>query len=174
MPRAVRRPEEKDEEVLVDRMPKKARPFVDRLTQQLLAFADTTVQEAGARRYFLARGVEYAVIFVDHGRAMADVLAPRPGGTSGTQAHGLRARVHAGAHREGWVLVPLEADEDVRAAVELARMGYEDVLGEAPSPAVRKERPLESFAAAAQAGERKGAARRDKPGKAAVKRGRGG
>jgi len=127
-------------------MPAKARPLVEQLTRQLLEFADTAVQEGGARRYFLARGVEFAVIFVDHGRAMADVLAPRPGGTSGASPRGLARRVHAGAHREGWVLVPLEADEDVRAAVELARMGYEDILGEAPGAAVRKERPLESFA----------------------------
>jgi hypothetical protein len=157
----VRRPEEKDEEVLVDRMPRKARPFVDRLSKELLAFAGTTLQESGARRYFLARGVEFAVVFVDHGRAMADVLAPRPGGASGGAARGLRERMHAGAHREGWVMVPLETDEDVRAAVELARLGYEEVMGEAPSPAVRKERPLESFG-----GEKAGGARRkSKPAK---------
>jgi hypothetical protein len=152
----MRRPEEKDEEVLVDRMPRKARPFVEKLTAELLEFSETTVQESGARRYFLARGVEFAVIFVDHGRAMADVLAPRPGGTSGSKSRGLSDRVHAGAHREGWVMVPLEADDDVRAATELARMGYEELMGRAPSPAVRRERPLESFGKAAGAKPKKG------------------
>lgn len=144
----MRRPEEKDEEVLVDRMPKQARPLVEALTEELLGLADTSLEEAGARRYFRARGVEFVVLFVDHGRAMADILAPRPGGTSGSRTRGLGERVHAGRHREGWVLVPIEGEEDVKAAVELARMGYEDVLGEAPGPAVRKERPLESFGGA--------------------------
>lgn len=128
-------------------MPKKALPLVEQLTKELLGFAETALEEGGARRYFRAKGVELAVIFVDHGRLMADILAPRPGGTSGAGARGLAERVHAGRHREGWVLVPIEGEEDVKAAVELARMGYEDILGQAPAPAVRKERPLESFAA---------------------------
>ncbi len=159
----MRRPEEKDDEILVDRMPPEAAPFVEQLTKELRGFADTALQESGARRYFLARGIEFAVIFVDHGRAMADVLAPRPGGTSGSASRGLRERVHAGAHREGWVLVPLESEEDIRAAVELARLGYRDILGEPPSPAVRSERPLESFGPAAGRGGSPPGAKRGSP-----------
>lgn len=145
------RPEDKDEEITVVRIPAKARPFVEELTKRLLEFAETTVEEQRGRRYVLARGVEFATIFVDHGRAMADVRAPRPGSVSASSVSSLRHRMHEGAHREGWVMVPLETREDVAAAVELARMGYEEVLGLAPAPAVRKERPLESFAEPASA-----------------------
>lgn len=140
----MKRPSDKDEELETALQDPQARARVERLTERLLSFAETTSKEEDNRRYFFARGHEFAVVMVDHGRALVDIRAPRPGTLS--QDHpSLRQRMHEGAHREGWVLVPLETEDDIRAAEEIARMGYEEVLGMAPTIAVRKERPLEAF-----------------------------
>lgn len=144
----VKRPSEKDEEFEVAQVDAKSRELIEAVTKQLLSFAETTSQEEDHRRYFFARGHEFAAILIEHGRALVDVKAPRPGSVAVPRAGGLRQRMHEGAHREGWVLVPLETEEDVRAAVELASLGYEEVLGQAPTVAVRKERPLDFFMSA--------------------------
>jgi hypothetical protein len=124
----VKRPSEKDEEFEVAQVDATSRELIEAITKQLLSFAETTSQEEDHRRYFFARGHEFAAILIEHGRALVDVKAPRPGSVAVPRAGGLRQRMHEGAHREGWVLVPLETEEDVRAAVELASLGYEEVL----------------------------------------------
>jgi hypothetical protein len=143
----MKRPSDKDEELEPRLTDPAARARVETLTQRLLSFAETTSKDEDNRRYFFARGHEFAQIFADHGKALVDVRAPRPGSQrdGGT---GLRERMHQGAHREGWVLVPLDTDDDIRAAEKMAALAYEEVLGMAPTIAVRKERPLESFASA--------------------------
>jgi len=140
----LKRPAEKDEEFEPSLADPAARARVEALTERLLALSETTSKEEDNRRYFFARGHEFAAILSDHGRALVDVRAPRPG-LRGGSTPALRERMREGAHREGWVLVPLDTEEDIRAAEEIARLGYEEVLGLAPTVAVRKERPLESF-----------------------------
>jgi len=142
----MKRPSDKDEEFEPRLEDPAARARVEALTQQLLSFAETTSKEEENRRYFFARGHEFAAVIVEHGKALVDVRAPRPGSQrdGGT---GLRERMHQGAHREGWVLVPLDTEDDIRAAEKMAVLAYEEVLGMAPTIAVRKERPLETFAA---------------------------
>lgn len=146
----MKRPSDKDEEFEPRLTDPAARVRVEALTQHLLAFAETTSKEEDNRRYFFARGHEFAAILVDHGKALVDVRAPRPG-SSRDPGTGLRERMHQGAHREGWVLVPLDTDDDIRAAEKMAVLAYEEVLGAAPTVAVRVERPLESFGAPAKA-----------------------
>lgn len=145
----MRRPEEKDEELELPALSTSARKLADKLEARLLEFAETTVKEEGNRRYYLARGHEFAVIAVDHGRPLVDVKVPRPGSIAGASALRMKRRLHEGAHREGWVYVPLDNEEDVRAALEFCRQGYEEVLGTAPTLAVRKEKPLTFFDAPA-------------------------
>ena len=140
----MKRPAEKDEEFEPSLADPAARARVEALTERLLSLAETTSKEEDNRRYFFARGHEFAAILSDHGRALVDIRAPRPGQRAASTP-ALRARMREGAHREGWVLVTLETEDDIRAAEELARLGYEEVLGLAPTVAVRKERPLESF-----------------------------
>ncbi len=152
----VKRPSDKDEEFEPSIADPSARARVEALTERLLSLAETTSKEEDNRRYFFARGHEFAAILSDHGRALVDIRAPRPG-QRGATTPTMRARMREGAHREGWVHVPLETEEDIHAAEELARLGYEEVLGLAPTVAVRKERPLESFGAgqAPSKGEKK-------------------
>ncbi len=160
----VKRPSEKDEEFEPSIADPAARARVEALTERLLSLAETTSKEEDNRRYFFARGHEFAAILSDHGRALVDIRAPRPGQRGGSTP-AMRARMREGAHREGWVLVPIETEEDIRAAEELSRLGYEEVLGLAPTVAVRKERPLESFGGAegpAKGGKKKGAPPRAK------------
>jgi len=144
----VKRPSEKDEEVEWASVSPETRKLIEQVTERLLSFAETTVREDEGRRYFFARGNEFAAVVIQHGKAYADVRAPRPGSIGDSRVVGLKQRMREGAHREGWVYVPLETEEDVRAAVELAGLGYEEVVGSAPTIAVRRERPLESFVAA--------------------------
>ena len=144
----MKRPSDKDEELEPRLADPAARARVETLTERLLSFAETTSKDEDNHRYFFARGHEFATIFADHGKAMVDVRGPRPGSQQAGGV-GLRERVHQGAHREGWVLVPLDAEDDIKAAEKLAVLGYEEVMGMAPTIAVRKERPLESFAGAA-------------------------
>jgi hypothetical protein len=141
----MKRPAEKDEEFEVAQVPPGVRPLVDQITAKLLAYAETTSQEEDNRRYFFARGHEFAAILIEHGQALVDVKAPRPGSLAENRIGGLRQRMHEGAHREGWVLVPIETEDDVKAALELASLGYAEVLGQAPTVAVRKERRLDEF-----------------------------
>jgi hypothetical protein len=165
----MKRPSEKDEEFEPQLADPAARARVETLTQRLLSFAETTSKEEDNRRYFFARGHEFAAIIIDHGKPLLDVRAPRPGSRSeGPPA--LRERMRAGAHREGWVLVPIETEDDIRAAEQLAVLGYEEVFGTAPMIAVRKERPLESFTSGAA--EAKGKAPGKKPAKSVGKKSR--
>lgn len=154
----MKRPSDKDEEFELTLADPAARERVEKLTERLLSFAETTSKEEDNRRYFFARGHEFAAILVDHGRPLVDIRAPRPG-TRADGAASLRQRMREGAHREGWVLVPIETDEDIRAAEEIAGLGYEEVLGMAPTIAVRKERPLDAFDAPA-APAKKGSGRK--------------
>lgn len=161
----MKRPSDKDEELEPRLTDPSARARVEALTQRLLSFAETTSKDEDNHRYFFARGHEFATIFADHGKAMVDVRGPRPGSQreGGT---GLRERMHQGAHREGWVLVPLDGEDDIRAAEKMAALAYEEVLGAAPTIAVRTERPLESFVGAAPGREKPA---KTKPAKAAPK-----
>jgi hypothetical protein len=165
----MKRPSDKDEEFEPRLVDPAARARVEALTQRLLSFAETTSKEEDNRRYFFARGHEFAAIIVEHGKALVDVRAPRPGSQreGGT---GLRERMHQGAHREGWVLVPLDTEDDIRAAEKMAVLAYEEVLGMAPTIAVRTERPLESFAGAAGSREKPA---KEKAAKTAPKAGKG-
>ena len=172
-PLPMRRPSDKDEEFEPRLADPAARARVDALTERLLSFAETTSKDEENRRYFFARGHEFAAVVVEHGKALVDVQAPRPGSSRDTGV-GLRDRLHQGAHREGWVLVPLDTDDDIRAAEKLAAIGYEQVIGSAPTVAVRKERPLETFAeapkgggkSAKKAGAKASPAKKGKPSKA--------
>jgi hypothetical protein len=167
----MKRPSEKDEEFEPQLADPAARARVETLTQRLLSFAETTSKEEDNRRYFFARGHEFAAIIIDHGKPLLDVRAPRPGmRTEGGSA--LKERMRAGAHREGWVLVPIETDDDIRAAEQLAGLGYEEVFGTAPAIAVRKERPLESFTSGAGEAKGKQKAGANKSGKIAGKKSR--
>ncbi len=161
----MKRPSDKDEEFEPQLSDPAARGRIEALTERLLSLAETTSKEEDNRRYFFARGHEFAAILVEHGKALVDVQGPRPGSLA-EGGPGLRERLHQGAHREGWVLVPLDTDDDIRAAEKLAAIGFEEVLGVAPTVAVRKERPLESFGKAgeeAPKGPRKtGATKRSK------------
>lgn len=162
----MKRPSDKDEELEPRLSDPAARARVEALTQHLLSFAETTSKEEDNRRYFFARGHEFAAILSDHGKPLVDVRAPRPGSSRDTGS-GLRERMHQGAHREGWVLVPLEDEDDIRAAEKMAVLAYEEVLGNAPTVAVRKERPLESFAAPESKGKKASGPKKAQKGKGA-------
>ena len=161
----MKRPSEKDEEVEWAGVPPATRKLIEQVTERLLSFAETTVREEEGRRYFFVRGNEFAAVVIQHGKAYADVRAPRPGSMGDSRVAGLKQRMREGAHREGWVYVPLETEEDVHAAVELAGLGYEEVVGSAPTVAVRKERPLESFVVATKGGNGKAEKPKKKRGK---------
>jgi luciferase-like monooxygenase len=161
----VKRPSEKDEEVEWASVSPETRKLIELTTERLLAFAETTVREEEGRRYFFVRGHEFAAIVIQHGKALVDVRAPRPGSIGDSRVVGLKQLMHEGAHREGWVYVPLESEDDVRAVIELAGLGYEEIVGSAPTIAVRKERPLETFGKAGASAN----APKAKKGKAAKK-----